>query len=634
VRLLLIDHDHDRAVGLAVALTGHGHQVVSVPTAADFAVHGVPFSVVIVDWDTPGLQIGRIGRIVRVAAQGRPVGVIVLATDVSMAETHRFADALVTDYQKKPADPDWIAKRLVFIERTLHQAAGHERVTETEHLFRRTSESAPLALLALDDSGRVKLSEGGALRKLGIPASGVLGRSIFEIYEDVGPLVEQSRRALAGETVRARLAVDGRVLQTQYTPDRDAGGNVVGVFAVSTDITEQYEAEENLRRSEAGFRSLIEQSSDGTAVHQDGVVLYANAALAAYFEYAQASELLGAAVTDLVPEAERAGFEASARGIKAVGQRAVLGELSIVDRQGASKPAEVSSVGVVFDGALAVVTTFRDLSERKRIEEQQIALEKSERERLAKELEIARHIQTSLLPRAPAAQGLDIAAQMVPASEIGGDYYDLIPADDHQCWIGIGDVAGHGLDAGLIMLMVQTTISALTRRAEQVSPAHVLRTVNDVIYDNLWNRLAQRTFVTLTLLHHDGAGGFTFAGAHEDMVVLRAATGRCERIETPGPWLGTAKTIERKLVESRMQLSPGDLLFLYTDGITEARDAGGKQFGLSRVCEAIEERASAPVDDICRDMLDLVARWHVRQEDDLTVMVIRYRGPRQAAGAP
>jgi sigma-B regulation protein RsbU (phosphoserine phosphatase) len=176
------------------------------------------------------------------------------------------------------------------------------------------------------------------------------------------------------------------------------------------------------------------------------------------------------------------------------------------------------------------------------------------------------------------------------------------------------------------MLMVQTTVSALTRRSLRPSPADVLQAVNDVIYDNLFNRLGQRTFVTLTLLHHDGHGGFTFAGGHEEIVVLRAATSRCERIDTPGPWIGAAGTIQHMLVVSRLQLEPGDLLFLYTDGITQARDARGEQFGMDRLCGVVEERPDRPLDELCSELLERVARWHVRQEDDLTAMAIRYRG--------
>ena len=384
---------------------------------------------------------------------------------------------------------------------------------------------------------------------------------------------------------------------------------------------------DNVARSEAGFRSLIEQAFDGIAVHQGGVVVYATAALATFLRQLAPSELVGRPAAELVPEADRSSFEAATREIKAVGERANLGETWLVGRDGEPRPAEISSVGAIFDGALATVTIFHDLSERKRLEQQTLALEKSERERLAKEFEIAQRIQRSLVPLAPTASGLEIAGRMRPASEMGGDYYDLIPAGD-RCWIGIGDVAGHGLDAGLIMLMVQTAVSALTRHATDPSPSAVLKAINEIVYDNLRNRLGQSTFVTFTLLHHDGNGGFTFAGGHEVMLVRRAATGRCERVDTPGPWIGVAKAIDGGLVVSRLQLEPGDVLFLYTDGITEARDAAGEQFGLDRLCAAIEQQPDAPPEKLCSDVLDLVAGWHVSQEDDLTTLAIRYRGAR------
>ena len=124
----------------------------------------------------------------------------------------------------------------------------------------------------------------------------------------------------------------------------------------------------------------------------------------------------------------------------------------------------------------------------------------------------------------------------------------------------------------------------------------------------------------------DGHGRLTFAGAHEEIVVLRAATGRCERVATPGPWVGATKSIAKRLVVSRLQLEPGDLLFLYTDGITEARNVRGEEFGMDRLCDAIEEGRDRPLDELCNDLFARVARWHVRQEDDQTAMAIRYVG--------
>ncbi|MGH7434924.1 MAG: PP2C family protein-serine/threonine phosphatase, partial [Polyangiaceae bacterium] len=120
-------------------------------------------------------------------------------------------------------------------------------------------------------------------------------------------------------------------------------------------------------------------------------------------------------------------------------------------------------------------------------------------ERLQKEIQLAQRIQTSILPVTPSVVDLTIAAKMVPTSEVGGDYYDVLPVEG-GCWIGIGDVAGHGLDAGLMMLMTQSIVAGLVARDPAASPRDVLCTLNEVLFDNIHNRLKRDDHATLTLL--------------------------------------------------------------------------------------------------------------------------------------
>jgi len=625
VRVLVIGADVDAAGGYARALTARGHHVASLPSFQDVMVHGAPFSLAVVDAEGCGLPLAKVGRALRAAAQDSPMALLVLTEDGSPSHTRSFAEALANDFQPKPVSPEILADRVDFLLASQTGADDARTVTRTEKLFRQVVEGAPLALFAMDERGVLQLAEGGALRRLGFPKKAVQGRSIFDLYQDVGAFVDHSRRALTGEAVRARVEMDGRVLQTQFTPARDAArGEVTGVFALSTDVTEQARAEETLKRSEAGFRSLIEQSVDGVLVHRHGVGLFANAALVSYLGRDSARDFLDVRAAAWLPASEQPAFEALIAEIQEIGGRRYHGEILLADASGAPRPAEITSGGVLFDGELAVATSFHDLSERKKLEDQQLALERSERERLASELGIAKRLQARLLPGRPIAAKLNIAAKTIPATEMGGDYYDVIPAAQQRSWIGIGDVAGHGLDAGLIMLMVQTTISAFARRPQPLSPAEILCAVNEALFDNLRNRLEQRTFVTLTLLHHDGNGTFVYAGAHEEMVVWRAASRSCERIETPGSWLGASRFISERMVESAFRLYPGDILFLYTDGLTEARSASKEQFGLPRLCEALEARAHLPPEVICQELLELVESWQMVQEDDQTAMIIRY----------
>lgn len=247
----------------------------------------------------------------------------------------------------------------------------------------------------------------------------------------------------------------------------------------------------------------------------------------------------------------------------------------------------------------------------------------ADKDRLERELEIAARIQTSILPKHLDVPGLDIAARMLPASEVGGDYYDIIPTES-GCWIGIGDVAGHGLAAGLEMLMVQSVIAGLVHDDPQAAPRDHVCVLNHVLFENIRDRMGQDEHVTLTLLRY-ASGTFTFAGAHEEILVCRAAGGPCERVPTPGAWIGGMRDISRVTRDSTVELVRGDLMVLYTDGITEARDGRGRQFGDARLAYAIEAVRDQPVAVIRDRIIDAVQAWQRDQHDDIVVVVIRQR---------
>jgi phosphoserine phosphatase RsbU/P len=246
-------------------------------------------------------------------------------------------------------------------------------------------------------------------------------------------------------------------------------------------------------------------------------------------------------------------------------------------------------------------------------------------ERLERELEIASRIQTSILPRDLAVPELEISARMIPASEVGGDYYDVLPVDARGCWIGIGDVAGHGLTAGLVMLMMQSVVAALVKRSPDASPREIVSQLNVVLYENIRHRLCQDEHATMCLLRHHGGGKVTYAGAHEEIAVFRKATGRCELVRTPGTWLGAKRDIADATVDSELELATGDVMVLFTDGITEAGNAKQEMYGDGRLLAAIEGAATLPVDQIRDRVMDDVRAWMSGQEqaDDLTIVVVR-----------
>lgn len=284
--------------------------------------------------------------------------------------------------------------------------------------------------------------------------------------------------------------------------------------------------------------------------------------------------------------------------------------------------ARAATGGPTEIGALAVAmnTMVAEIDESRR--------ELAEKERLEQELEIAMQIQTSILPETFEVSGLDISAQMIPATEVGGDYYDILPVAD-GCWIGVGDVAGHGLTAGLEMLMVQSMIAALVRENPSAAPREHLTVVNRVLFENIRNRLKQDEHITLTLLRFDDHGGVTFAGAHEEIIVCRAGDEPCQRISTPGTWLGAIRDIGSVTFDTSVELGESDLMVLYSDGITEALNEDRVQFGIERLCAVVESNRDQPVDAIRSRIIDAVQVWQSHQEDDISIVVIRYQGNRR-----
>lgn len=262
------------------------------------------------------------------------------------------------------------------------------------------------------------------------------------------------------------------------------------------------------------------------------------------------------------------------------------------------------------------------------VAEQQAAIVRlvaAEKERLERELALAARIQTSILPRIMDVPGLSVAACMVPATEVGGDYYEVLPVED-GAWLGIGDVAGHGLTAGLVMLMIQSAVSALCKFEPSAAPAGVLTSVNALIYDNVRRRLLQKEHATLSLLRYHRTGELTFAGGHEEIALLRAGDKECSLVGMPGPWIGGMKNIAHVIEETTVHLEKGDLFVLYTDGVTEARSRSGELYGLERLREIVARRRSDSVGELCDALVSDVRQFAHEQVDDVTVVVARHHG--------
>lgn len=250
---------------------------------------------------------------------------------------------------------------------------------------------------------------------------------------------------------------------------------------------------------------------------------------------------------------------------------------------------------------------------------------KEENVRMGAELDVARRLQMMILPASEELQhieGLEIVGYMQPADEVGGDYYDVIQTDTNL-HIAIGDVTGHGLESGVLMLMTQTAIRTLIEHGE-TDPVKFVNTLNRTIYKNAQRMRADKT-LTFVLVNYD-KGQLKIVGQHEELLVVRAG-GHVERVDTInlGFPIGLEEEIAQWVASSTVTLESGDGIVLYTDGITEAENMHRQQYGLERLCAVISQNWEHSAEKIQQAVIDDVMR-HVGQQkvyDDVTLVVLK-----------
>jgi len=252
---------------------------------------------------------------------------------------------------------------------------------------------------------------------------------------------------------------------------------------------------------------------------------------------------------------------------------------------------------------------------------------KAENIRMSAELDVTRKIQQMLLPKERELKeviGLDIAGFMEAAEEVGGDYYDVLQHKG-RVKIGIGDVTGHGLESGVLMIMVQTAVRTLLAYNEP-DPVRFLSAINSVIYDNV-QRMKSDKNASLALLDYE-EGMLKLSGQHEEMIVVRC-NGSVERFDTIdlGFPIGLDADIAEFVAETIVQLYSGDVVVLYTDGITEAKNMDKLLYGLERLIKVIEINSQRSAAEIRQAVINDV-RSHIGEQkvfDDITLLVLKQK---------
>jgi len=243
------------------------------------------------------------------------------------------------------------------------------------------------------------------------------------------------------------------------------------------------------------------------------------------------------------------------------------------------------------------------------------------REALWGEMEIAKKIQTALLPGNAQLSGYEVSAVMKPAEEVGGDYYDIIESPDGGMWLSIGDVSGHGVESGLIMMMNHTCLDSLTCQSSQNSPSKILEKINYVMKENI-SKLKVNRYMSLSLLKL-GKDHFLHSGKHQDILVYRSKENKIEIIKSIGTWIGIIDNMGDYLRDERIEIYENDIILLYTDGVTEAENLNNEMFGFERLIETFRKQVNLPVNIIVENIVNEILEFQNKQDDDITVLACR-----------
>jgi len=388
-----------------------------------------------------------------------------------------------------------------------------------------------------------------------------------------------------------------------------------------------------LSDSQRVFSSITEQVMDGqTNISQEEIrsVRKANAAVLTDLEKIRNQQtMLGLQELILAKEAN----EASEGKITLLGITAFILSCLVI----AFIIKQLITQGKALAQALHELKGYNaTLEQRVELGAQELMEAREDNIRMSAELDINRQLQQIILPtRSELAEiePLDIATYMEPAEEIGGDYLDVLKHKDGFL-IGIGDVTGHGLESGIIMLMTQSMVrSQILHNLDNMKLP--LGHVNETLFQNI-TRMSSNKHLSLLLLNYqhikdnnaDAQGVFQLTGQHESVIVVRN-NGDLEVIDTEalGFPVGMVDDINEFVEITQVKLRQGDLVVLYTDGITEAANAKEELYGFERLCQLCQEQhrlsAQQIVDNIISDVQNYIGEKAIY--DDLSLVVFKQR---------
>ncbi|TRW90727.1 PAS domain S-box protein [Candidatus Methylobacter oryzae] len=425
----------------------------------------------------------------------------------------------------------------------------------------------------------------------------------------IGPLLNQLTEQIA-------IRRDGTEFPVELSVSPLKLGNTYIFSGFIHDITTR-------KRLEHRFRQAVESAPNAIVmVDKSGTIEMVNSQTEAFFGYSRA-ELIGQPVEILVPERFRGSHFGYRQAYLAAPVSRPMGvgrDLYGLRKDGTEFPVEIGLSLIDSKEETLILSTIVDITTRKATEaairqaQVNLAIAQSE-------IKIAQRIQASLSPSAPIETGhFEITGFCLPADRVGGDYFDYFYRNEDYLDIVIADVSGHSI--GPALFMVETRSFIRTQASISATPSQTLKMLNNFLFEDLDR---SEYFITLFYLQYNTTNHqLSFANAgHPPPLLLHTNQTECRQLDAEGLILGVHKDVFFE--ENTIQLSAGDLILLYTDGLTEAENANGEFFGLKRVHDILVQHAQQPPQAIIEELLRQLKQFcrAASFNDDITLMIFK-----------
>ena len=391
---------------------------------------------------------------------------------------------------------------------------------------------------------------------------------------------------------------------------------------LETEIVERRRAEVALRESEERYRAVFQTALDPLVLLDGhGNILAWNRQAEHTFGYSP-DDIIGRNFDTLFKKAEGGSFNTSTWNRLAAVEGGITAqrlEIIAIRRDGSTLPVELAVSPAHLQSRHIVTVFVRDLTERQAAQAARVRLLAME-----SELSVARQIQEAILPRADGRfsgrEEFAVHAEMIPAKEVGGDFYDYFLIDDDLLGILVGDVSGKGVPAAILMAAGRAMLRSAAMRG--MGPADVLRHVNNLLEESTAPTMFVSAFYAIIDLR---SGLIEFCnGGHDEPVIIHADGSHDRLTGTKNIALGAMP--DQDFTASALRLSQGDTVLLFTDGITEAMNNKREMFGVAGLLNYIVEQKTNNPADLVNGVLTAIHKFTdgTAQSDDITLLAVRY----------